>query len=91
MDGYCYLYEEAYASERALRRLADYWQTYRTSGSNVVERAFIQHRLRAHKKTGSSRFQWLLKEGWQTLKDNKGVGDVGQLLYYLDSGNFCDY
>ena len=91
MDGYCYMYEEAYASQRALNRMQDYWQTYRKSGSSFIERAFIKSRLRSYKGAGSDRFQWLMKEGWKTLLANKGVGDVGQLLYYLDSGNFCDY
>ncbi|MEE2779613.1 MAG: radical SAM protein, partial [Myxococcota bacterium] len=91
MDGYHYLYEQAYASERALNRLESYWQRYRKSGSNFVERAVIKNKLRPFRKEGTDRFKWLLDAGWERLLANKGVGDVGQLLYYLDSGHFVDF
>lgn len=89
MDGYCYLYEQAYTGERALRRLDTYWTKYRNKGSGFVERAFIKWRMRQFKGQGSPRFQKLLADGWDLVTRRKG--DLGQLLYYYDSGHFCDY
>ncbi len=91
MDGYCWLYEEAYASTRALDRLERYWQTYRRKGSSLFEKAFIEWRLRRFRGRGSARFQRVLQQGRKRLWANRGRGDIGQLLYYLDSANFCDY
>jgi hypothetical protein len=89
MDGYCYLYEEAYASPRALRRLGTYWAKYRNKGSSLFERAFIKWRMRQFKGHGTPRFQRLLRDGWDLVSVARG--DLGQLLYYYDSGHFCDY
>ena len=91
MDGYHYLYEQAYASERALNRLESYWKRYRTTGSSFVERTLINRKLRPFQKEGADRFRWLLEAGWRRLVANKSVGDVGQILYYLDSGHFVDF
>jgi radical SAM superfamily enzyme YgiQ (UPF0313 family) len=89
MDGYCYLYEQAYASPRALKRLATYWERHRNKGSGVLERAFIRWRMRQFRNQGSARFQKLMRDGWDLVTAKRG--DLGQLLYYYDSGHFCDY
>jgi radical SAM superfamily enzyme YgiQ (UPF0313 family) len=89
MDGYCYLYEQAYTSPRALRRLDNYWTRYRNKGSNLLERAYIKWRLRQFRNHGTPRFQRLLRDGWDLVSQRRG--DLGQLLYYFDSGHFCDF
>ena len=91
MDGYSWMYEQAYASPRALKRLESYWRTYRKTRSGFVQNEFVRWRLRKFKNEGSARFQWLLKEGWKALTQKNINSDVGQLLYYYDSGHFCDY
>jgi radical SAM superfamily enzyme YgiQ (UPF0313 family) len=91
MDGYCWLYDEAYASDRALDRLERYWKTYRRKGSSLFEKAFIEWRLRRFRGRGSARFQHVLQEGRKRLWRNGARGDIGQLLYYFDSAHFCDY
>ncbi len=91
MDGYTWMYEQAYASERAMNRLENFWRTYRKTRSGFVENEFIRWRLRKFRNEGSARFQWLLKEGWRRLTQKNINSDVGQLLYYYDSGHFCDY
>jgi hypothetical protein len=90
MDGYCWLYEEAYASERALLRLERYWSRWRRKGSGVLEKGGAAALLWKYRKEGSARFQRLLQDGQRRLWGNP-KGDVGQLFYYLDSGHFCDY
>lgn len=91
MDGYCYLYQQAYASERALDRLNRFWATYRKSASGVVEHTFIKWKLRKHRTEATERFAWMLDEGWRRLKRKGQKSDIGQLLYYLDGAHFCDY
>lgn len=89
MDGYCYLYEQAYASPRALRRLASYWERYRNKGSSLLERGFIWWKLRKYWNEGTLRFRRILRDGWKLTMDKKG--DLGQTLYYFDSAHFVDY
>jgi radical SAM superfamily enzyme YgiQ (UPF0313 family) len=91
MDGYCWLYEQAYASRRALDRMERYWNKYKTPKSRVVDNAFIRWKLRKLRDRGSSRFRWLVREGWERLARAGRLGDVGQLIYYYDSAHFCDY
>lgn len=90
MDGYIWLFEQSYASERALARLERFWSTYKKKGSSFVENAFIAWRLRKFQGRGSKRFQWLLREGWRRLS-NHARSDIGQLVYYFDSAYFVDY
>ena len=91
MDGYIWLYEQSYASERALKRLEGYWRQYRKKQSSFVEHAFIKWRLRKLMNSGSPRFQNYLQKGWSILKKKDVTSDVGQLLYYYDAAHFCDF
>ena len=91
MDGYIWLYQEAYTSDRALNRLEAYWKTYRKTKSNFIENSFIRMRLQKFWNKGSPRFRRVLREGWKRL-GKKGINtDIGQLLYYYDSAHFFDY
>jgi len=91
MDGYIWMYEQAYTSERALDRMTRYWRDWRKLRSTPIENTFIKLKLRNFKHEGSPRFQQFLRDGWARLKDPTVMSDVGQLLYYYDSAHFCDY
>ena len=90
MDGYCWLYEEAYASRRALDRLERYWTNWRRKGAGVLEKGGAAALLWKYRHEGTARFQQLLRDGQRRLWAHP-KGDPGQLFYYLDSGHFCDY
>lgn len=91
MDGYIWMYEQAYRSTRALNRLERYWRKYRDRRSSFVENQFIKWRMRKFKNEGSPEFQQFVKDGWERLT-KKGINsDVGQLIYYYDSAHFIDY
>ncbi len=91
MDGYIWMYEQAYRSTKALDRLERYWTKYRTRRSSFVENTFIKWRLRKFKNAGTPEFREFVDAGWQRLT-KKGINsDVGQLIYYLDSAHFIDY
>jgi hypothetical protein len=91
MDGYCFLYEEAYASKRAMDRLERYWRSYRKKGSGWLDHAFVAWRMRRFKNEGSARFQRAVADGWRRLKQPGIHSDIGQLIYYWDSAHFTDY
>ena len=90
MDGYCYLYEQAYASDRALARLRKSWATYPHHASTLTEKLFVRMRMALSRSwtRGSPAFQSYLQRAWDGLPAG---GDVGQLLYYFDSAHFADY
>jgi radical SAM superfamily enzyme YgiQ (UPF0313 family) len=91
MDGYIWLYEQAYASSRALDRLERFWRDHRRRRSGLAENLFVQWRLRRFRGRGSARFERLLREGWQRLHRKGVCSDVGQLVYFYDSAHFVDY
>ena len=90
MDGYCWLYEEAYASTRALDRLERYWTYLAEQGIGAAREGGSGGALWKYRNEGSARFRDLLRDGQRRLWAHPR-GDVGQLFYYLDSGHFCDY
>ena len=92
-DGYCWLFDEAYASPRALARLQRFWAQFPHHTSTAVEKAFVQFRMwksNAWSSMGSASFQSYLKTTWKDAT-HKGGGDLGHLLYYFDSAHFADY
>ena len=90
MDGYIWLYEQAYASPRALDRLERYWATFRRRRSTALENAFIRFKLRKVRGQ-SARLDAMMDDGLRRLARRDHRSDVGQLLYYLDSADFVDY
>jgi hypothetical protein len=90
MDGYVWLYEEAYASSRALDRLERYWSKYRRRRSTLTENLFLKWKLRGIRGR-SARVDALNADGWTRMRHDGVTADAGQLLYYLDSADFVDY
>lgn len=91
MDGYAWLYEQSYASSRALDRLESFWRTYGKRRSGIVENAIVRRMARRFEGRGTPRFRQLLADGWRRLALRGVRTDVGQLLYFLDAGMFTDY
>jgi radical SAM superfamily enzyme YgiQ (UPF0313 family) len=91
MDGYIWMYTEAYASMRALDRLERYWQRYRRRSSGLAQDLFIRWRLRQFEGRVSPRLTQMFADGWARLRGAGGHRDVGQLVYFYDSAHFVDY
>jgi radical SAM superfamily enzyme YgiQ (UPF0313 family) len=91
LDGYIWMYTEAYASTRALDRLERYWRCYRKRSSSLAENVFIKWRLRRFQGRSSPRLSRLFDDGWVRLHDKGGHRDVGQLVYFYDSAHFVYY
>jgi radical SAM superfamily enzyme YgiQ (UPF0313 family) len=91
MDGYIWMYTEAYASTRALDRLERFWRRYRKRSSGLAENLFIRWRLRQFEGRVSARMERMFADGWARLRGTGGFRDVGQLVYFYDSAHFVDY
>lgn len=92
LDGYCYLYEQAYGSERAMKRIEKVWASNPHHVSSTVERLYLDWRVMMSqaKKSGGPAFQAFFKDAWSRAKKNPQA-DLGQFLYCMDSAHFADF
>ncbi len=89
MDGYAWLYDECYRSDKALANLTRAWRRPERKGSSLAERLFIRWRIarsRLISPGGRSFYQRAMRAGREV-----GKSDMAQLLYYLDSGHFAEF
>lgn len=90
MDGYIWLYEQAYGTSMLYDRIARNWSR-RTKSSNLVEKGFVASRLGMEMLKGDAELRRHFKEGIQLMM-GKGVNaDAGQLLYLLDAYDFARF
>lgn len=90
MDGYVWLYEQAYGAENLYARIERNWRR-RTSGSNLLEKAFIGARLAPEMVKGDAELRRHFKQGLELLMNRHLKGDAGQLLYLLDAYDFARF
>lgn len=100
MDGYIYLYEQAYGPEQTLRRLERWWGRRAASssarrgprqGSSMPERLFITARTAELGLTGDAEDRRFYREAIRLLLDRRLESEVGQLLYMLDAHDFARF
>ncbi len=91
MDGYVWLYEQAYSGDRMLERLERRWRMRRSGGSNLIEKAFVaaylaRPMLRADRELRALYGQTL------GLMARRGLhADAGEALVMLDSDDFARF
>lgn len=90
MDGYIWLYEQAYGAEHLYDRIERNWKR-RKSGSNLLEKAFIASRLAPEMLRGDSELRRHFKQGIGLMMNRHLKGDAGQLLYLLDAYDFARF
>lgn len=92
MDGYVYLYEQAYGPELTLARLEHWWsrQTHAKT-SAMSERMFIAARTANLAFSSDPDTRRLYREATKMMLDRKMHGEVGQLLYMLDANHFAHF
>jgi radical SAM superfamily enzyme YgiQ (UPF0313 family) len=92
-DGYCYLYEQAYFSDRAIDRLQRYWKKFPGRRANVGEKAYVAARLTTSRSwwKGTEEFRAFLRRAWRRAAMSGAPVELGQLLYAFDSAHFADY
>jgi radical SAM superfamily enzyme YgiQ (UPF0313 family) len=90
MDGYIWLFEQAYGSHHLFDRLERSWKR-RRSGSTLAEKLFVAARLLPEMARGDSELRKHFGDGLKLLMHRRLGGDAGQLLYVLDSYDFARF
>jgi radical SAM superfamily enzyme YgiQ (UPF0313 family) len=90
MDGYIWLYEQAYGAENLYARIERNWKR-RTRGSTFLEKAFIAARLAPEMLKGDAELRRHFKQGIQLMTNRHLKADAGQLLYLLDAYDFARF
>jgi radical SAM superfamily enzyme YgiQ (UPF0313 family) len=90
MDGYVWLYEQAYGTANLYDRIERNWRR-RKSGSNFVEKAFVASRLAPEMLRGDAELRRHMKDGISLMMQRKLNADAGQLLYLLDAYDFARF
>jgi len=90
MDGYVWLYEQAYGTHLLFDRLERNWKR-RARGSNVLEKAFIAARLAPEMARGDAELRSLFGQGIKLMLNRHLASDAGQLLYLLDGYDFARF
>ncbi len=94
MDGYIWLYEQAYGTGLMLDRLDRHWRRKSSdggahTGSPWTERAFVKARLLPEMARGDAELRQLYRQSFKVLSQHKG--DAGNLLTMLDSYDFVRF
>ncbi len=90
MDGYIWLYEQCYASDRALANLERFWVRPERRGSTLLERLYVRFRV-ARSQRISARNRRFFERGMRLMERPGKKGEVAQLFYFLDSGHFAEF
>jgi radical SAM superfamily enzyme YgiQ (UPF0313 family) len=90
MDGYVWLYEQAYGTGQLYDRIEQNWRR-RVKGSNVVEKAFVGSRLAAEMLRGDAELRRHFADGIKLMMARGLNADAGQLLYLLDAYDFARF
>lgn len=92
MDGYVYLYEQAYGLEMTMKRLERWWsRKTEARGSGYPEKLFVAARTAGLGFSDDHEVRRFHKELNKMLFDRSMKGEVGQMLYMLDSNHFARF
>ena len=90
MDGYVWLYEQAYGTSQLYDRIERNWRR-RAKGSSIVEKAFVASRLAAEMVRGDGELRRHFADGIRLMMARGLNADAGQLLYMLDAYDFARF
>jgi radical SAM superfamily enzyme YgiQ (UPF0313 family) len=88
MDGYIWLYEQCYGTEKLYERIERNWSR-RTKSSNLFEKGFVASRLAVEMVKGDAELRRHFKDGIKLMMRRGIKADAGQLLYLLDAYDFA--
>ena len=93
LDGYIWLYEQAYGSELMWERLERYWRTQRELGLPAARRVAgpALKALMARDLLRDRELRRFAGPGFELLKRRELAGEPGQLLVLLDSYDFARF
>ncbi len=91
MDGYIWLYEQAYGTSLLLDRMERNWQRRPRTSSTLAEKAFIAARLGREVLHGDAELRGLYKDSFSLLFNRHLHSDAGHLLFLLDGYDFARF
>jgi len=91
MDGYIWLYEQAYGPDMVLSRLERWWSRRLTPGSKPADKAFIAARSALSLVGADADYRRFYKELMQLSLRGGLPSELGQVLYMLDSHHFSRF
>jgi radical SAM superfamily enzyme YgiQ (UPF0313 family) len=91
MDGYVWVYEQAYGADAMLKRLETWWKLPSSHGASMAERLFITARIKALTDEQDLPDRKLLGEALKMYLDKNLAAETGSLLYMLDANHFARF
>jgi len=91
MDGYIWLYEQAYGPDLTLERLESWWSRRSDGGSSAAERAFLAARTAPSAYRGDEAYRRFWRDAMKLNFNPRLSSEIGQLLYMLDSHHFARF
>ena len=91
MDGYIWLYEQAYGADMTLDRLERWWTRKQDGGSAYTDRLFIAAATSRSVKYREDEYGRFYRELRKMMLDRRLSAEVGQVMYMLDSNHFARF
>ncbi len=91
MDGYVWIYEQAYGADALLERLESWWKLPSSHAAPMSERLFIAARVKALTSEQDLPDRKLLAEAIKMYLDRRLAAETGSLLYMLDANHFARF
>ncbi len=92
MDGYVWIYEQAYGHDMVMKRLEDWWtRDTSTDFAPMSERLFIAAKLKAQLSDADMPNRAFFKDLLKLYLNPKVKAETGQLLYMLDAHHFANF
>lgn len=91
MDGYIWLYEQAYGTHLLLDRMERNWKQRPRSTSTLAEKLFVTGRLLPDMVRGDSELRTLYKDAFKLVMNRHLNSDSGHLLFLLDGYDFARF
>jgi radical SAM superfamily enzyme YgiQ (UPF0313 family) len=91
MDGYVWIYEQAYGADAVLTRLERWWRDPSSKGASMAERLFITARIKALLRDEHVPDRKLLDEALRMYLNGRLAAETGSLLYMLDANHFAHF
>ena len=91
MDGYVWLFDQAYGPDLLLDRIERHWKGRQRRKTSWLERQLLKWRLRPELHHDDASVRELFRGGMKLLGNRHLSGDAGQLLFVLDGNDFARF
>lgn len=91
MDGYVWIYEQAYGPDAVLARLEDWWRNNPLAGAPMTERAFMAGKVFAQVREQDIPDRRFLRDVMKLYMNKNLRAETGSMLYMLDAHHFANF